>query len=123
MPSVSEDRDEIVQLLYRYNHTADNGDDAGWADTFTEDGVFDAAGAVISGREALMKFVATVQGIRHVSANPLIEVKGDTATVSSYFFAFAGKVVAVTGMYQDQVVRTPAGWRFAKRVFTMDPAD
>ena len=32
MPTVTEDRDEILQLLYRVNHTIDNGDAEGWAD-------------------------------------------------------------------------------------------
>jgi hypothetical protein len=64
VPSTAEDRDEILQLLYRYNHASDSGDAEGWADTFTDDAVFDAAGQVISGREALVEFASAVRGRR-----------------------------------------------------------
>ena len=81
MPTATEDRDEILQLLYRYNHAIDNGDAEGWADTFTPDAVFDAAGNLMSGREALVAFAASVHGARHVVANPVVDIAGDTATV------------------------------------------
>jgi ketosteroid isomerase-like protein len=123
MPSVTEDRDEILQLLYRYNHAIDSGDAEGWADTFTEDAVFDAfgGGEVITGREGLLAFAASVQGIRHVVMNPLIDVSGDTAKVRAYLMFLMGATIAGVGVYDDEVVRTPQGWRFAKRVFTADP--
>lgn len=120
MPSTLEDRDEILQLLYRYNHTIDSGDAEGWADTWTEDAVFDVAGHVTTGREALVKFASGVQGTRHMVTNPLIDVAGDTAEVRAYLIVFHGTQMATIGSYQDQLVRTPAGWRFAKRVFTPD---
>ena len=120
VPSTAEDRDEILQLLYRYNHAFDSGDAEGWADTFTDDAVFDAAGRVMSGREELVAFASGVGGRRHVLANPLIEVAGDTATVRAYLLLFQGKTLARTGASDDAVVRTPAGWRFAKRVFRPD---
>ena len=122
MPTVTEDRDEILQLLYRYNHAIDSGDAEGWADTFTSDAVFDAAGNLMSGREALVAFAASVHGSRHVVANPLIDVAGDTATVRAYILLAHGDPVSVVGTYQDDVVRTDDGWRFAKRVFTPEAA-
>ncbi len=121
MPSTTEDRDEILQLLYRYNHAIDGGDAHGWADTFTEDGAFDVAGQVTTGREALEAWAANVKGLRHVVANPLIDVAGDAATVRAYIIAFTGTTPLVVGTYSDELVRTAEGWRFAKRVFTPDP--
>jgi ketosteroid isomerase-like protein len=122
VPSTAEDRDEILQLLYRYNHAFDSRDAEGWADTFTDDAVFDAAGQVMSGREELVAFASGVGGRRHVVANPLVEVAGDTATVRAYLFLFQGTTLARTGSYEDELMRTPAGWRFAKRVFKPDAA-
>jgi uncharacterized protein (TIGR02246 family) len=122
MPSTVEDRDEILQLLYRYNHAIDGGDANGWADTFTEDAVFDAAGNVLSGRDALKNFAAGFKGRRHVVANPLVQIDGDTATVRAYAVVFSGTTPSVIGVYEDELVRTPTGWRFAKRVFTLDAA-
>jgi len=119
MPKLADDRDEILQLLYRYNHLIDAGDGEGWAGLFTDDGVLDAAGHVVTGHAGLAEFGASVGGMRHVVANPVIDVSGDTGTVQAYVFAFHGTRVAIVGAYQDEVVRTPAGWRFAKRVLTI----
>jgi 3-phenylpropionate/cinnamic acid dioxygenase small subunit len=121
MPSITEDRDEILQLMYRYNLAIDTGDAAGWAATFTPDGVFDVAGQVRSGRDELIAFAASVHGLRHTMANPVIDVTGDAASVRAYFIVFQGPAVLGTGTYSDEVVRTPDGWRFAKRVSTPDP--
>ncbi|MBO0728591.1 MAG: nuclear transport factor 2 family protein [Acidimicrobiaceae bacterium] len=121
MPSTLEDRDEILQLLYRYNHAIDGGDAEGWADTFTEDAEFDVAGHVTTGREALVKFASDVHGTRHIVSNPLIEVTGDTAAVRAYLVVYHGMQMVTIGSYQDELVRTPAGWRFARRAFTPDP--
>jgi ketosteroid isomerase-like protein len=121
MPTITEDRDEILQLMYRYNQAIDSGDADGWAATFTPDGVFDVAGQVRSGRDELAAFAASVHGLRHTMANPVIDVTGDVASVRAYFIVFQGAGVLGTGTYSDEVVRTPAGWRFAKRVSTPDP--
>jgi uncharacterized protein (TIGR02246 family) len=122
MPSTTEDRDEILQLMYRYNHAIDSGDAPGWAATFTADGVFDVAGRLMSGRDELIAFASSVHGYRHTVVNPVIDVAGDAATVRAYFVVFTGTALAGIGTYQDEVVRTPDGWRFAKRVSTPDAA-
>ena len=122
MPSITEDRDEILQLLYRYNHAIDSGDAHGWAGTFTADGVFDVAGQVRSGQDELAAFAAGVHGYRHTVVNPVVDVAGDAATVRAYWVVYQGTAVAAVGTYEDEVVRTPGGWRFAKRVSTPDTA-
>jgi uncharacterized protein (TIGR02246 family) len=119
MPTLAEDRDEILQLVYRYNHAVDSGDAQGWADTFTEDAVFEVGPTVVTGRQGLVDFASAMSsGMRHVTANPVIEITGDAASLRAYIFVFRGKEVGVTGTYEDQLVRTPGGWRFAKRVFS-----
>ena|SRR5579863_1714748 len=121
MESTAEARDEILQLLYRYNHAIDSGDAEGWAAMFTADGAFEVAGQAMSGREALVGFASSVHGLRHVVANPVIEVAGDTATVRAYLVVFQGTTTSVVGSYEDELVRGSEGWRFAKRSFTPDP--
>src|SRR5579875_3321304 len=80
MPSLIEDRDEILQLLYRYNHAIDGGEPERWADTFVEDGALEAGGQVMAGRDELVAFASTVHGLRHVVTNPVVAVTGDTAS-------------------------------------------
>src|SRR5262249_60392014 len=117
--TLAEDRDEILQLVYRYNHAVDSNQAQAWAETFTEDAVFEVGPTVVTGRQGLVEFASAMSsGMRHVTANPVIEINGDEASLRGYIFVFRGKEVAVTGKYEDQIVRTPAGWRFAKRVFT-----
>jgi ketosteroid isomerase-like protein len=122
MPTAAEDRDEILQLMYRYNHAADSGDTEAYADTFTDDGVFDFRGSEVTGRENLKGLMAGVSGTRHVTANPVIEVDGDTATLRAYVLVFRGTTLSRVGDYDDELVRTPAGWRFSRRRFSPEPA-
>lgn len=124
MATPTEDRDEILQLLYRYNHAIDSGDAEGWADTFTEDGLFEGpVPGGLRGRAQLVEFASGVSGIRHMVLNPLVDVDGDTAGVRAYILVLAGGQVVTVGTYDDTVVRTPAGWRFSRRLFTPDPPD
>jgi hypothetical protein len=121
MPSVVEDRDEILQLLYRYNHLYDSGDARGWAECFTPDGIEEVVdGVTFVGREELAAHVAEVTGERHIVLNPVINVTGDTATVRAYLLLFRGVELGVTGRYEDDLVRTPDGWLFTKRKFITD---
>jgi hypothetical protein len=123
MPSTIEDRDSILQLMYRYNHAIDGGDADGWAATFTDDGALDAAGHVIAGRDELVSFAKGVHGMRHVVVNPVVEVDGDTASVAAYIVVYRGLTPTTIGTYADEVVRTPGGWRFQRRVFRPDASD
>src|SRR5260221_8099 len=120
MPTKAEDRDEILQLLYRYNHAIDSRDPHEWADTFIDDAVFEALGDVMIGRDELVAWASNVRGMRHVITNPVVEVIGKAATLQAYVLVWRGKELSVTGSYQDELERTAAGWRFAKRTFTMD---
>ena len=123
MPSITEDRDNILQLLYTYNHAIDGGQAERWADTFTADGALNAAGRLFAGRDELMRFASGVHGMRHVVTNPVIEVDGDTASVQAYVLVFRGASVSVIGAYADELVRTPDGWRFVRRNFTPETWD
>ncbi|HEY2330279.1 MAG TPA: nuclear transport factor 2 family protein [Acidimicrobiales bacterium] len=118
-----EDREEIRELLARYNHTIDAHQSDEWVGLFTDDGVFDAGGRAMQGPDELRAFADGVPvGLRHVIANEIIELDGDQATVKSYLFILAGKPAAVmtTGVYVDSVRRVDGRWRFARRVFTPD---
>jgi hypothetical protein len=60
--------------------------------------------------------------MRHVVMNPLVDVSGDRARVRAYLVLLMGGAIGMVGAYEDEVVRTPAGWRFAARTFTPDAA-
>jgi len=123
---------DILQLEGLYPATWDRGDIDGWADLFTEDGVFDHMplgdhdGAVITGRAALRDFHklvdSTWQGV-HLPSLPGIEIDGDTAK-GFVPFSWCGIRRAsdrhtvhrrVVGYYDVTYTRTAAGWRMAYR--------
>jgi uncharacterized protein (TIGR02246 family) len=118
----------IRELTARYNRAFDDVDSEAWADTFTPDGVMEySGGPPISGRDALIEMSRkTGYGFVHITTDPIIEVDGDRATQSCTLIVAnrskAGDPVAIamTGRYEDELVRTADGWRFERRKATLD---
>jgi uncharacterized protein (TIGR02246 family) len=120
------DRDAIRELLYAYCQCVDTGDADGWADLFTDDGTFtrdggsfDLPDGAIVGRAALhrmaSKFLA--DGL-HVSANEVMTIDDDQATVTSYVLVLHGDEnpgVRLGGRYHDQLRKVNGRWLFSSR--------
>jgi hypothetical protein len=133
-----EDRLDIMELLARYNHAIDGllPDPAeAWADTFTDDGVFETVGhydppTVLRGRKELVAFAANVQETRprqgyHWNNNVIIEGDGDEARETCYLRTARALIggpeeVGVTGVYRDELRKVAGRWRFTRRVITFD---
>lgn len=140
-----EDTQEITTLKARYCHYCDGGWDRAphtyyneIADLFIEDGVWDARplSELAEGREAirdLFKRLREVPFAMHFVTNPIIEVKGDTATGNWHaMILLTGPVLAtgpdenrqaaywLFGIYSEEYVRTPEGWRY--KSLRMTPA-
>jgi SnoaL-like domain len=128
---------DILRTMYRYGHAIDRGDEGGWLDCFTEDGVFAASSERphyppfrLEGRAALEDFIerhTRPPGLwhKHLLIEPLIELDGAEATARSYFVVLVeheGRpVVRVFGRYADRLRRGADGrWRFAERLATID---
>jgi uncharacterized protein (TIGR02246 family) len=127
------DRAQIRELTARYNRAFDEGDPEGFAATFTEDGVMEVTGGPrTSGRAALAEMVRhTPFGIMHVTADATVEVEGDRAVQDVTLLVVNRPPVDAppdkrrsrvqrSGRYHDELVRTPDGWRFARREATLD---
>ncbi len=127
------DRAQILELTARYNRCFDDGDPEGYAATFTEDGVMEVAGGPkTTGRAALAEMVRrTPYGIVHVTVDPIVEVDGDRAVQDVTLLVVARPApdapadkrssrLQRSGRYRDELVRTPEGWRFARRTATLD---
>ena len=122
MPTATEDRDEILQLLFRYCHYIDSHRFEEWVSLFTDDGVFEHHGRVTTGSNDLMKMIASTEHevMRHLVSNPVIDIAGDSAHVHAYLTVMNGREIGSTGAYEDELVRTPQGWRFARRLYLRD---
>lgn len=126
------DRTQIRELTARYNRCFDDGDPEGFAATFTEDGVMEVAGGFSTGgRQGLADMVRhTPYGVVHVTVDATVTVDGDRAVQDVTLLvlsrpareAAAGTKTVLTnsGRYHDELVRTPDGWRFARRTATLD---
>jgi uncharacterized protein (TIGR02246 family) len=126
------DRTQIRELTARYNRAFDDGDPDAFAATFTEDGVMAVTGTFeVSGRDGLAEMVRhTPYGVVHVTVDATVEVDGDRAVqdVTMIILSRPAKDAAPgahsklsnTGRYHDELVRTPEGWRFARRTATLD---
>jgi hypothetical protein len=138
----SGDRSEISELYARHFYSLDGlsailGDEAdqNWADTFTADGEFSivrANGDVlvrVRGREELVKIYATfpdVQTTRHWMNNLLLRpdesgVRGGCFVMAMDIKAFPCKIIR-SGLYEDQLVRVGAEWKFQYRKLILDPS-
>jgi hypothetical protein len=127
----SVDLSLIQQLYAAYATAADRGDGKGFADCFTADGEMDMGGArTAQGARALAEFAERIPvsapGVRHVTTNVVIDVDGDSAMGHAYLMlvnsSAAPPAIMRTGMYEDHLVRSTFGWRFARRRFVPDGA-
>lgn len=119
-----EDIQNIACLKAIYCRAADCGPgrparDAGTiASLFVEDGVWDAGDfGRAEGREAIRALFRTnpyAFGLHRIS-NPTIQVTGDTATGEWIMLCptiIDNESVWIGGIYKDEFVRTPEGWKF-----------
>ena len=122
------ERQAIVDLLNRYGWTLDDRDWDGLADCFTPDAVADY-GPGLGKQDGPAAIVALCRGVlerldstQHVITNHEVTITGDRAKTRCYLVAQhtkagvdGGANFTLGGCYLDDVVRTPAGWRIARR--------
>jgi hypothetical protein len=118
-----DDHVEIVQLLAHYTHVVDA---AAWdrlGEIFTEDGTMTVTG--IHDTHRGLAELRELYGVkmRHPLAHhstSVVVLAGDRAAASvvSKWITIRAGGQAGTGVYRDDLVRTPAGWRVAARVAT-----
>lgn len=123
----------IMRLVIRYAQLVDDGDFHRVVEMFTPDGrlVRPSGGEAVVGRDALLAaFLARPPRVaRHVVSNILVELGScHSATCSSTIMLFtaasgesppAATRPALLGSFEDRLVHTPDGWRFAERVGAM----
>lgn len=126
-----EDKFAILEHTAAYNEAWDDGRLEDWVNTWTADGVFALPGAPDTvGSAALLAMVSSMQevGFVHISVNPRIRINGDTAHQDCYAILAKRSPTRrpgtstwmTSGRYHDDLVRTPDGWRFARREFLPD---
>ena len=136
--SYAEDRAAIEDLQARYMFGLDFRDPDAYAATFTEDGILDYGAGQIRGREAIAAMVQTMRdndtaaradndsGLRaavgrHNITNIVIEIDGDRATGTAYWFHYGNDnpdraaQLNSFGHYEDELVKVDGEWLFSLR--------
>jgi hypothetical protein len=126
MPTPGDDRAEIADLISRYAQICDSGSYEALRDCFTPDARAEYSGVALErGVEHIIAHMAPLADLpvtQHVVGSIATDLDGDRATTQSYTVvhfvrtAPGGHEVVHRGLrYDDDLVRTPAGWRIHDR--------
>jgi 3-phenylpropionate/cinnamic acid dioxygenase small subunit len=126
MSAVLEAKDEIRELMAAYAQALDACRFVDVAACFAADGEWTTDYGAARGRaeiEAFIKSVVPVKGEgpqrKHYITNIIIKIDGDTASAVSDYLVVResddGLIPVMGGTYKDRFVKTPAGWRFARK--------
>ncbi|MGQ0825988.1 MAG: nuclear transport factor 2 family protein [Actinomycetota bacterium] len=128
------DRAEILDVIHRYAWALDTRDWDSLDTCFTADAFLDyssnpagRAGAYPEIRAWLEKNLAAFVVMQHLMANTEITLDGDRAAARTMLVNPMGArtregpphFFAIGGRYDDDLVRTDAGWRITRRVETL----
>jgi hypothetical protein len=124
VPSLLEEKDAIRELMANYCFRCDTRDPEGLGALFTEDSIWDGGDwGIKRGPGELKEFLMQATGdfaMRHVCANEVIMVEGDTATAQCYFFVLkcgdGAPEIFFTGFYDDRFIKRDGKWLFKERI-------
>ena len=121
------DQQDIVDLTIAYTWALDTKQFADLRDVFLPDATADLRDVECDGIDAI---IARIEGAltplaatQHLIGNQQVRVDGDTATCRTQLLAqhvlpaaSGGNTFIVAGVYEDDLVRTPDGWRIRRRI-------
>lgn len=120
------DRNDIAAVLYRVARAMDSRDWGLLESSYTADAVGDYTTSQEDGAAAILaaaeRFLTPFDATQHLLGNVEITIDGDVATTHATFIAQhvreqaegSGRFV-LGGDYDDTLVRTPYGWKIARR--------
>jgi ketosteroid isomerase-like protein len=132
----ADDRAEIENLSNKYMVAVDAGDIETVMSTWAEDGVLEWINGTERGKAAIRKAMSNFGGARkveipegatsrprtrHQIINHVIDVEGDTARTTAYWFALTNSTpqkdvqLLYMGHYEDVLVRVNGKWLFKQR--------
>ena len=122
-----EDRLAIRELIETYADAVFRRDADAWSGTWADDARWDLLGHVVEGKDAILAtWLGAMDQFEYVafmSTPGAIDVDGDRAKARVYVFetlkSKGEHLRRVEGAYADKFVRTPDGWRFSERAYTI----
>jgi uncharacterized protein (TIGR02246 family) len=123
---VPSEEEAIRNLIGLHSQLTDDGDYERRVDLYTPDGVFVMGDATSTGKEELkVAFASTSAPERrgkHITANTVMEIDGDTARAATDFFFLLpspdGLKPLAAGRYADTFVKRDGRWLYTERRIT-----
>ena len=125
-------RDEIRDLVARYNANGDTGRFAQVRELFTADAVMriepdqeyvgiDAIMTIFTGTSSNTAASGSLNHVRHFTSTHQIDFEDDSHASGRLYFAVLTDIgLDHWGRYVDRYVRSAEGWRFARRSVSVD---
>ena len=124
------DKQHIRELQNRYSYAIDSGQYDKLDDMFTPDATYHFVTGSTDNIEALKNTIREalqpLTSSQHINGNQWAEITGDHATAGCYFTVHMfkegvadGEHFEMGGRYDDELLRTPDGWRFTSRTITI----
>ena len=124
------DKQHIRELQNRYSYAIDSGQYDKLDDMFTPDATYHFVTGSTDNLEALKSTIRDalqpLTSSQHINGNQWAEITGDHATAGCYFTVHMfkegvadGEHFEMGGRYDDELLRTPDGWRFTNRTITI----
>ena len=124
------DKQHIRELQNRYSYAIDSGHYDKLDGMFTPDATYHFVTGSTDNIEALKKTIQDalqpLTSSQHINGNQWAEIEGDRATAGCYFTVHMfkegvadGEHFEMGGRYDDELLRTPDGWRFTSRTISI----
>jgi hypothetical protein len=128
------DREEIIGLTITYAWLLDHGPRERLDTVFVEDVTGNYRGVRVEGLQTIIEMcnnaLDPLTSSQHLVSNQQVKINGDTATCRCYLQAQhtlegteGGDNYIVAGRYEDELIRTPDGWRITHRALIGDWTD
>ena len=124
------DKVDIQETISIYHEGASKLDFDQLTATFLPDGIWEVPGLDMRRqghddiRSAMSALMTPIEYLVQINAPAVIVVDGDTASARTLIreaakFRDRPGLMDVVGQYDDELERTPDGWKFARRTFTI----
>jgi hypothetical protein len=124
------DKVEIQETISLYHEGASKADYDQMMTTFLPEGIWEVPAMKLRSqgiddiRSTMTELMAPIEYLTQINAPAIIAVDGDTASARSLIrecakFRDRPGLMDVVGQFNDVLRRTPDGWKFAHRTFTI----
>jgi 3-phenylpropionate/cinnamic acid dioxygenase small subunit len=117
----TDDRVAVHELIALHGHLVDTGQLERLSEVFTDDVVYDLtpmSGPALHGVQAISEAAQRLgdrNPVAHLVTNTVVTAEGERVVARSKFLGVQRDGTVGSGVYNDELRRTPEGWRISLR--------